>query len=86
MSVVTLATTGMFPLSVILAGVGIDVLGVEPFFVLAGGAIIIGVMVALTQPAFRRYRIGDHFEVPAAWAPTASVRGETAPTLARDNT
>ncbi|WP_329007695.1 MFS transporter [Micromonospora rifamycinica] len=70
MSVVTLAITGVFPLSVMLAGLGVGRLGVAPFFVVAGGAIALGVTVALTQPAFRRYRDGDHFALPTPADPT----------------
>jgi MFS family permease len=78
MSVVTLATTGLFPVSVILAGIGVGEFGVAPFFVTAGTAIIVGVTVALTQPAFRRYRDGDRFELPAtrtSAAPAVEVDG-----------
>jgi predicted MFS family arabinose efflux permease len=64
MSVLTLAINCTFPLSVVLAGVGVGRLGVTPFFVVAGSAIILGVAVALTQPGFRNYRDGDQFEAP----------------------
>lgn len=68
MSVLMLATTGTFPVSVAVAGLGVDRFGVAAFFPVAGLAIAIGVLGALTQRAFRDYRPGDRF----AWAPSGA--------------
>jgi hypothetical protein len=61
MSVLMLALTGTFPVSVIVAGFGINTFGVDGFFPVAGGAIAIGVCCAMLTPAFRRFRAGDRF-------------------------
>jgi predicted MFS family arabinose efflux permease len=57
MSVLTLAMVGTFPISVAVTGVGVEHIGVTAFFPAAGAVMF----AALSQPAFRNYRPGDHF-------------------------
>ncbi|SEL15109.1 MFS transporter [Streptacidiphilus jiangxiensis] len=64
MSLVMLAVMGTFPVSVALAGFGVRRLGPGPFFPIAGAAIAIAVLTALTQRAFRTHRPGQAFEAP----------------------
>lgn len=63
MSVLMLALTGTFPVSVTVAGLGIGRFGVDAFFPVAGVAIAIGVSCALLTPAFRQYRAGNRFSL-----------------------
>ncbi|MEY9872126.1 MFS family permease [Streptacidiphilus sp. MAP12-33] len=61
MSLVMLAVMGTFPVSVALAGFGVRRLGPAPFFPIAGAAIAVAVLTALTQRAFRDHRPGQTF-------------------------
>ncbi|MFE1316754.1 MFS transporter [Kitasatospora phosalacinea] len=72
MSMVMLAVTGSFPVSVALAGLAVHRLGPAPFFPVAGTVIALAVALALAQPAFRRHR---HGEVFGAGSGRAEVRG-----------
>lgn len=61
MSLVMLAVMGTFPISVAVAGFGVRHLGAAPFFPVAGAAISLAVLGALTQKAFRGYRTGSEY-------------------------
>jgi MFS family permease len=61
MSVMLLAMSGTFPLSVALTGWGVERFGVTAFFPVAGFAMASGVLWAITQPAFRNFRPGEQF-------------------------
>ncbi|WP_158088796.1 MFS transporter [Thermoactinospora rubra] len=61
MSVMLLAMSGTFPLSVAVAGWGVERFGVATFFLLAGCSMAAGILWAITQPAFRNFRPGDQF-------------------------
>nr|WSX48681.1 MFS transporter [Streptomyces sp. NBC_00974] len=61
MSLVMLAVMGTFPISVAVAGFGVRHLGAAPFFPVAGAAISLAVLCALTQKAFRGYRTGGEY-------------------------
>jgi len=65
MSLVMLAVMGTFPVSVAVAGFGVRHLGAAPFFPVAGGAIALAVLGALTQSAFRDHRAGTEYAPPA---------------------
>ncbi|WP_424210949.1 MFS transporter [Streptomyces sp. BI20] len=65
MSLVMLAVMGTFPISVAVAGFGVRRLGAEPFFPVAGAAIALAVLGALTQKAFRGHRAGTEYASPA---------------------
>ncbi|WAL74416.1 MFS transporter [Kitasatospora sp. YST-16] len=66
MSMVMLAVTGSFPVSVALAGLAVHRLGPAPFFPAAGAVIALAVALALAQPAFRGHRHGAVFAGGAA--------------------
>ncbi|MEV7216121.1 hypothetical protein AB0O31_23915 [Kitasatospora cineracea] len=66
MSMVMLAVTGSFPVSVALAGLAVHRLGPAPFFPAAGAVIGLAVTLALLQPAFRGHRHGAVFAGEAA--------------------
>ncbi|MFI9785632.1 MFS transporter [Kitasatospora sp. NPDC051984] len=61
MSMVMLAVTGSFPISVAAAGLIVHRIGPAPFFPVAGLTIALTVALALAQPAFRRHRNGQAF-------------------------
>ncbi|MFI6599556.1 MFS transporter [Nonomuraea sp. NPDC050536] len=61
MSVMLLAMSGTFPLSVAVTGWGVERYGVAAFFVVAGCAMACGGLWALSRPIFRNYRHGDQF-------------------------
>lgn len=61
MSVMLLAMSGTFPLSVAMTGWGVERYGVAAFFVVAGCAMACGGLWALSRPVFRNYRHGDQF-------------------------
>lgn len=65
MSLVMLAVMGTFPVSVAVAGFGVRHLGAAPFFPVAGAAIAVSVLGALTQRAFRDHRAGTEYAPPA---------------------
>ncbi|HEX3589150.1 MAG TPA: MFS transporter [Pseudonocardiaceae bacterium] len=64
MSVLMLALTGTFPVSVAVTGLAIGRFGVNGFFVVAGVMIFVGITAAVLSPPFRRYRPGDTFTIP----------------------
>lgn len=55
MGLLMLASDGVFPLSVLVAGTVVHTTGPAPFFLLAGGALALSLIVALTQPVWRRF-------------------------------
>ncbi|MGW2476308.1 MFS transporter [Streptomyces sp. NPDC001665] len=74
MSLVMLAVMGTFPVSVAVAGFGVRHLGAAPFFPVAGGAIALTVLGALTQRVFREHRADTEYAPPVpvpAGAPAA---------------
>ncbi|MFJ4501773.1 MFS transporter [Streptomyces sp. NPDC088864] len=64
MSLVMLAVMGTFPVSVAVAGFGVRHLGAAPFFPVAGGAIALTVLGALTQRVFRDHRADTEYTPP----------------------
>lgn len=78
MSLVMLAVMGTFPISVAVAGFGVRHLGAAPFFPVAGAAIALAVLGALTQKAFRNHRSGTEY-VPQAPAPAPAPVTARAP-------
>ncbi|WP_258044807.1 hypothetical protein [Streptomyces sp. SM11] len=66
MSLVMLAVMGAFPVSVAVAGFGVRHLGAAPFFPVAGAAIALSVLGALTQRAFRDHRAGTEYAPPVS--------------------
>ncbi|MFF7363290.1 MFS transporter [Streptomyces sp. NPDC008125] len=75
MSLVMLAVMGTFPVSVAVAGFGVRHLGAAPFFPVAGAAIALSVLGALTQRAFRDHRSGTEYAPPAPVPPGAPASG-----------
>ncbi|MFJ7157839.1 MFS transporter [Streptomyces sp. NPDC101118] len=71
MSLVMLAVMGTFPISVAVAGFGVRHLGAAPFFPVAGAAIALAVLCALTQKAFRTHRSGTEYTARAPAGGTA---------------
>ncbi|MFI8100509.1 MFS transporter [Streptomyces sp. NPDC086023] len=81
MSLVMLAVMGTFPISVAVAGFGVRHLGAAPFFPVAGAAIALAVLCALTQKAFRTHRSGTEYtaRAPAGGAAPAAVPAGSSP-------
>ncbi|MGW2837709.1 MFS transporter [Streptomyces sp. NPDC001493] len=75
MSLVMLAVMGTFPVSVAVAGFGVRHLGAAPFFPVAGAAIALSVLGALTQRAFRDHRSGTEYAPPVPVQPGAPASG-----------
>lgn len=83
MSLVMLAVMGTFPVSVAVAYFGVRHLGAAPFFPVAGGAIALTVLGALTQRVFREHRADTEYAPPVpapAGAPDAAGPGPGVPT------
>ncbi|MER7762995.1 MFS transporter [Streptomyces sp. NPDC097619] len=78
MSLVMLAVMGTFPVSVAVAGFGVRQLGAAPFFPVAGAAIALAVLGALTQRPFRTHRAGTEYTGPAR-APVPSPTPSPSP-------
>ncbi|MER6115336.1 MFS transporter [Streptomyces sp. NPDC001743] len=78
MSLVMLAVMGTFPVSVAVAGFGVRHLGAAPFFPVAGAAIALAVLGALTQKAFRDHRSGTEYAPQARPASPAPAEGPAA--------
>jgi MFS family permease len=55
MSLVMVCAIGFFPITTVLTGLLVRVLGPPPFFVIAGGILAVAVLGALSQPAFREF-------------------------------
>lgn len=60
-SLLMVAMIGVFPLSVIVAGYGVNAAGPGPFFLVAGALIAVASTAGLTQRAYRRHAMGDRF-------------------------
>ncbi|CAM5637342.1 MFS transporter [Streptomyces avidinii] len=90
MSLVMLAVMGTFPISVAVAGFGVRHLGAAPFFPVAGAAISLAVLCALSQKAFRGYRTGSEYGAdagPGSGPPAAKAApaAQTVPTPTRSS-
>ncbi|WP_327175654.1 MFS transporter [Streptomyces sp. NBC_01335] len=92
MSLVMLAVMGTFPVSVAVAGFGVRHLGAAPFFPVAGAAIALSVLGALSQRAFRDHRSGTEYAPPVpappgapASGPASGVQAARAPHPRQDN-
>jgi MFS family permease len=55
MSLVMMCSIGSYPISTALTGVLVHVFGPSPFFVIAGIAVAVASLVALSQPVFRGF-------------------------------
>jgi MFS family permease len=55
MSLVMVCAIGFFPITTVLTGLLVRVLGPPPFFVIAGGILAVAVLGALSQPSFREF-------------------------------
>jgi len=55
MSLVMMCAIGLFPITTLLTGVLVHVLGPPPFFIIAGVILAAAVLGALTQPTFREF-------------------------------
>jgi MFS family permease len=55
MSLVMVCAIGFFPITTVLTGLLVRVLGPPPFFVIAGAILAVAVLGALSQPAFREF-------------------------------
>ncbi|THA62132.1 MFS transporter [Streptomyces sp. A0958] len=75
MSLVMLAVMGTFPISVAVAGLGVRHLGAAPFFPVAGAAIALSVLGALTQRAFRDHRADTEYAPPVPVPAAAPAAG-----------
>ncbi|MFC4531072.1 MFS transporter [Sphaerisporangium dianthi] len=62
MSVMLLAMSGTFPISVALTGWGVERFGVTAFFPIAGCAMALAILWATAQPAFRDVEHGDRYK------------------------
>jgi MFS family permease len=58
-SLVMMCAIGLFPITTLLTGVLVHVLGPPPFFVIAGVILAAAVLGALSQPAFREFGASD---------------------------
>ncbi len=70
MGVILLASFGIFPVSVVLAGAIVHSFGPDPFFPAAGGVLVLSIIVALSQ---RRWR---EFGMPASSVGATGARRE----------
>ncbi|KAB8194180.1 MFS transporter [Nonomuraea phyllanthi] len=77
MSVILLAMSGTFPLSVAATGWGVERFGVTMFFPVAGCAIALAILWAFSRPAFRNYRPGDQFTGSAVQEPLQTYEERT---------
>jgi predicted MFS family arabinose efflux permease len=71
MGLVMMCAIGFFPVSTVVTGVLVHVLGPSPFFVIAGAALAAAILGALSQPAFRRFGASDAESKPGL-APSVS--------------
>jgi MFS family permease len=55
MGIVLFASFGMFPISVVLAGIIVHRFGPEPFFVVSAVVLALAVLAGLTQPSWREF-------------------------------
>jgi predicted MFS family arabinose efflux permease len=78
MGVVMLASMGTFPVSVALSGVLVRSLGPTPFFPVAGAALAVAILGALTQREIRDF--GTDAALPASPAPAAGSLARDRPT------
>lgn len=69
MSIVMLASIGMFPVSVAIAGLLVRHVGTTPFFPIAGGILILAVLGALTQREYRTLGASPGLDPAAGAAP-----------------
>ncbi|HEY1642366.1 MAG TPA: MFS transporter [Streptosporangiaceae bacterium] len=69
MSIVMLASIGMFPVSVLIAGLLVRHVGTTPFFPIAGGILILAVLGALTQREYRTLGASPGLDPAAGAAP-----------------
>ncbi|HWU10039.1 MAG TPA: MFS transporter [Streptomyces sp.] len=79
MSLVMLAVMGTFPVSVAVAGFGVSHLGAAPFFPVAGAAIALSVVGALSSRTFRGHRAGTEYVSSAGATGPAAGTGPPAP-------
>jgi hypothetical protein len=59
MSLIMLAAMGAFPVSVAVTGIAVRSFGPAPFFPVAGAALILAALAALTQRALRSFGATD---------------------------
>lgn len=76
MSTIMFGVMGLFPLSVVISGVLVRHLGPRDFFPVAGAVTLLAIVVALANPAFRRYRKGERFAMPAPAEPALQTSAD----------
>ncbi len=59
MSLVMMCSIGSFPITTVLTGVLVHVLGPSPFFVIAGAGLAVAILGALSQPVFREFGVSE---------------------------
>jgi MFS family permease len=70
MSLIMVCAIGSFPITTVLTGVLVHVLGPPPFFVIAGAGLAAAVLGAVSQPAFREFGASGAGRTTSELAPT----------------
>jgi MFS family permease len=70
MSMIMVCAIGSFPITTVLTGVLVHVLGPPPFFVIAGAGLAAAVLGAVSQPAFREFGASGAGRTASELAPT----------------
>lgn len=70
MSLIMVCAIGSFPITTVLTGVLVHVLGPPPFFVIAGAGLAAAVLGAASQPAFREFGASGAGRPASELAPT----------------
>ena len=74
MSMIMLASLGVFPLSVAVSGLLVRAFGPVPFFPAAGATLVLGLVIALASSEVRIPRHGPAEPSAASPAPAQSAR------------
>ena len=69
MSLLMLASLGVFPVSVAISGLLVRALGPVPFFPAAGATLVLGLMIALSSSEVRNFRPAAALAEPSAPSP-----------------
>jgi hypothetical protein len=69
MSLLMLASLGVFPVSVAISGLLVRALGPVPFFPAAGATLVLGLVIALASSEVRNFRPAAAPAEPSAASP-----------------